>query len=126
MSAPSLRILVVAGAALWLAACGSTPPAEPARADAAASAAEGDEAAFDAPMTETGEPVPPLTDTEKSVECRYERVTGSHMMRKVCMTAAERRREEEASKQWMRTRGRSGGVSRVRDAADPRDDDDER
>ncbi len=70
-----------------------------------------------------GTPVPPLAPGTAQRECHYEKVTGSHMMRKVCMTAAERRQMEEASRQWIRTGGRSGGVATVRDPADPRNKD---
>lgn len=58
------------------------------------------------------------------VECRYEKQTGSHMVERVCISAERRREMEEASQQWLRTRGRSGGVERVRDSADPRGRDD--
>ena len=62
---------------------------------------------------------------ESDVQCHNERVTGSHMIQTVCTTASQRKDMEAAAKQWMRTGGRSGGVSRVRDTADPRDTDED-
>lgn len=63
--------------------------------------------------------------TATDVECHNERVTGSHMIQTVCTTAEQRREMAAAAKQWMRTGGRSGGVSKVRDSADPRDTDED-
>ena len=70
------------------------------------------------PVAETGgyEPV-----TGEAPVCRYERATGSHMMRKRCFTQSELKQMSEQSKAWLRTGGRSGGPAPVRDAADPRD-----
>lgn len=61
-----------------------------------------------------------VTAPDDSIDCRYEKQTGSHMVVRVCTTAAERREVEAAAQQWLRTGGRSGSVERVRDAADPR------
>ena len=126
MRSRRLHPLAMTVAVLVFAGCGTNTPRTSAEQVNSASDETASDTRFEAPVVESGEPTPPLTEAEKSVECRYERVTGSHMMRKVCRTAAERRRDEEASKQWMRTGGRSGGVTRVRDTADPRDEDDER
>ena len=62
--------------------------------------------------------------TQTDVECHYEKTTGSHMIQTVCTTAEQRRETQAAAKQWMRSSGRSGGVSTVRDPADPMDNDD--
>ena len=62
--------------------------------------------------------------TQTDVECHYEKTTGSHMVQTVCTTAEQRRETQADAKQWMRSGGRSGGVSKVRDPADPRDSDD--
>jgi len=56
----------------------------------------------------------------KNVTCRNVKATGSHMVRRVCTTAAEKEAQEESSKDWLRTRGASGGPSRVLDPDDPR------
>jgi len=56
----------------------------------------------------------------KNVTCRNVKATGSHMVRRVCTTAAEKEAQEESSKDWLRTRGASGGPSKVLDPDDPR------
>ncbi|MGE6333779.1 hypothetical protein [Stenotrophomonas sp. NPDC077659] len=46
---------------------------------------------------------------DSRVSCRRERLTGSNMAQRVCMTTAQRRRAEEASRKAMEDSSRSGG-----------------
>jgi len=47
---------------------------------------------------------------DSRLSCRRERLTGSNMAQRVCMTAAQRRRSEEASRKAMEDSSRAGGV----------------
>ena len=68
----------------------------------------------------TKEPLKPYAPGS-DVTCRYERVTGSHMMRKVCKSEAEKQRAQKDAQDWMRTGGQRGSTTVVRDEHDPRD-----
>lgn len=63
-----------------------------------------------------------VAQPDENVTCRNEKATGSHMVRRVCYTDAEKAVLEKNSRDWLRTRGASGGPTKVREPDDPRED----
>ncbi len=96
---------------LMMSACASVP-ADPGSATTDSSPA----------VAATKEPLEPF-NPGSDVTCRYQRVTGSHMMRKICNSEAEKQRAQKDAQDWMRTGGQRGSTTVVRDELDPRDKD---
>ena len=76
---------------LMMSACASVP-ADPGSATTDSSPA----------VAATKEPLEPF-NPGSDVTCRYQRVTGSHMMRKICKSEAEKQRAQKDAQDWMRT-----------------------
>ena len=67
---------------------------------------------------DTGEVV--VAQPAKNVTCRNIKATGSHMVRRVCVTKEEKEALEDSSKDWVRSRGGSGSPTKILDPDDPR------